>query len=81
MENLIINELDLTHLIDEAIATNDKAALNAYKNIVQCMIEQHNYDCESHNDELCLMDEWEITQMQVIAQCLDKLLDKINKAL
>ena len=80
MENLTINELDLTQLIDAAITTNNKAALNAYKNIVQCMIEQHLYDCESCNDELCLMDEWELTHMQVIKHCLDKLIDKINKA-
>lgn len=81
MENLTINELDLTQLINTAITANDKAALNAYKNIVQCMITQHEYDCESNNDELCLMDEWERTHMQVIKQCLDKLIDKIDKAL
>lgn len=81
MENLTINELDLTKLIDTAIATNNKATLNAYKNIVQCMIEQHLYDCESCNDELCLMSSWELMHMQVIKQCLDKLIDKIDKAL
>ena len=81
MENLTINEIDLTQLIDSAISTDNKAALNAYKNIVQCMIEQHEYDCEAHNDELCLMDEWELNHMRVIKQCLDKLIDKIDKAL
>lgn len=81
MENLTINELDLTKLIDTAIATNNTAALNAYKSIVQCMIEQHEYDCESNNDELSLMSSWELTHMQVIKQCLDKLIDKIDKAL
>lgn len=81
MENLMINEIDLTKLIDAAIASKNKAALEAYKNIVQCMIEQHIYDCESCNDELCLMDEWEITHMQVIKHCLDKLIDRIDKAL
>lgn len=81
MENLTINELDLTQLINTAIATNNKEALNAYRNIVQCMLEQHLYDCESHNDELCLMDEYELIHMQVIKQCLDKLINKIDNEL
>lgn len=81
MEDLTINEIDLNQLIDTAIANNDKAALNAYRNIVRCMIDQHVYHCESYRDEICLLDDWELMHMRVIKKCLAKLIDKINKAL
>lgn len=81
MENLMINYLDLMQLVAEAVATNNKAALAAYKNLIQCMIDQHNYEYESHRDEMYLMNDWYIKDMQIISHCLDKLMSEINKAL
>lgn len=81
MENLMINYLDLMQLVAEAVATNNKSALTAYKNLIQCMIDQHNYEYESHRDEMYLMDDWYIKDMQIISHCLDKLMSEINKAL
>ena len=81
MENLMINYLDLMQLVAEAVVTNNKAALTAYKNLIQCMIDQHNYEYESHRDEMYLMDDYEIANIELIKHCLNKLMSEINKAL
>ena len=81
MKNLMINYLDLMQLVAEAVVTNNKAALTAYKNLIQCMIDQHNYEYESHRDEMYLMDDYEIANIELIKHCLNKLMSEINKAL
>lgn len=81
MIDLTIDSIDLIQLVTTAVVNNDKQALNTYKNIIECMIEKHDYECRAHNDELHLMEDHEITQMQLISYCLDKLITDINKAL
>ena len=81
MENLMINYLDLMQLVAEAVVTNNQSALNTYKNIIQCMINQYNYEYESYRELLYLLDDSELSNIQLIKHCLDKLMSEINKAL
>lgn len=81
MEKCYIEQRDLEALIATAIESNNNEALKAYKAIVECMIQQHDYDCESMNDILHELDDWEITHMKVYADILEELLAKINNNL